>query len=105
MSDEPFERHFAALRDRFSTRLCAYREQLDRARTDFVNGAGPESIRELKRISHELAGASGVFGFAELGEAALALERAADAALQDGRERKAVIAPLRQLMRELALSV
>ena len=105
MNQDAFESHFAALRDRFTTRLSGYRERLSRARASFVSHADPDSVAELKRISHELAGAAGVFGFPEIGDAALVLERAADAVLQDGEDRAAVIAPLRQLIREVELSL
>ena len=105
MNEDSFETHFAALRDRFSTRLSGYRERLNRARVSFVSSADHDAILELKRISHELAGAAGVFGFPEIGDAALILERAAEAVLDGGQDRTAIIAPLRQLIREVELSL
>ena len=105
MNDESFEAHFAALRDRFSARLSAYQDRLKQARASFVNTSDHAAVLELKRISHELAGAAGMFGFSDLGEAALILERAADSVLEDGEDRTTIIAPLRQLMREVELSV
>jgi HPt (histidine-containing phosphotransfer) domain-containing protein len=105
MNEDSFDTHFAALRDRFSMRLSGYQERLNRARASFVHNADPDAILELKRISHELAGAAGVFGFPEIGDAALTLERAAEAVLQAGHDRTAIIAPLRQLLREVELSL
>jgi hypothetical protein len=105
MSAESFETRFASLRERFSTRLSAYQSQLRMARMRFVSGSGDDGIRDLKRISHELAGAAGAFDFVEIGEAALALERAADDVLLRVRDRNAIIAPLRELMREIDLTV
>jgi HPt (histidine-containing phosphotransfer) domain-containing protein len=101
MSDHSFETHFAGLRDRFSTRLYDYQEMLHRARTSFVRTPGHEAVRDLKRISHELAGAAGTFGFPEIGDAALALEQACDAVLEEVQDCTAILAPLRRLVREL----
>jgi hypothetical protein len=105
MSAEPFETQFAVLRERFSTRLSAYQKRLRAARMNFVSGNGDAGIHDLKRISHELAGAAGAFDFVEIGEAALALEQAADDALAGIRDRNAIIAPLRELMREIDLAI
>ena len=105
MSAEPFEAHFAVLRERFSIRLSSYQKRLGNARMTFVSGRDDDGILELKRISHELAGAAGAFDFLDIGEAALALERAADDVLLRVQDRNAIIAPLRALMREIDLSI
>src|SRR4029453_12440329 len=78
MTDDHFERQFAALRDRFRVRLVDYRELLVDAQNLYVSSRDNEVVRRVKRIAHELAGASGTFGFPDLGELAADLEAAAD---------------------------
>jgi HPt (histidine-containing phosphotransfer) domain-containing protein len=105
MTDDHFERQFAALRDRFRVRLVDYRELLVDAQNLYVSSRDNEVVRRVKRIAHELAGASGTFGFPDLGELAADLEAAADSVLQGRKERNAVAPPLRQLLRELELTL
>jgi HPt (histidine-containing phosphotransfer) domain-containing protein len=102
--DEEFERHFAALREKFRERLPDYHSDLVRARSGFL-GSGEEGVRDIRRVAHTLAGAAGTFGFPEIGEAAVEVETSADAVLSGAEGREAVIGPLRQLIKELELSL
>lgn len=64
---EEFERRMAALRDRF----------VERARADAAalrTAAAKADRAALRQIAHGLAGNAGLFGHAELGQAARALE-------------------------------
>lgn len=104
-SEDDFEMQLGALRERFRERLVIYHDRLIEARNHFALSADDDVLRKLKAISHELAGAGGTFGYAELSDMAAELEAAADLALQDAQARGQVIAPLRQLIREVELTL
>lgn len=104
MEDESEDEHFAALRETFRARLPGYHESLVAAQRAFLT-SGDEGVRDLRKIAHTLAGAAGTFGFPEIGEIALDLEQAADAALAGEGTRADLIGPLRQLIREIDLSL
>lgn len=103
--DTEFEAHFAALRERFQARLASYRERLVEGRNAFAVSTGDDTIRRLRGVAHELAGSSGSFGFAEIGELAALLEEAADRVLAGSDAPACMIVPLRQLIREVELSL
>jgi hypothetical protein len=103
--DDEFEAHLGLLRERFRERLSEYRDRLVEARNLYARSADGDVIRRLKAISHELAGAGGTFGYPELSDLAAELEAAADLALQDTGTRGEVVAPLRQLIREIELTL
>lgn len=104
MSDEAPEAHFAALRDRFAARIPSYGDRLRQARGRFANDGGQAVVLELKTLSHELAGTAGMFGFPDITEAALTLEKAVDTVLTDGCDPAGIIMPLRELIREVELA-
>ena len=102
--DEDFEATFASLRETFRANLSDYHASLARVRSAFHN-SGDDGVRDLKSLAHSLAGSAGTFGFPEIGEVAFEVEAAADAALAREDSREAVIGPLRQLIREIELSL
>jgi HPt (histidine-containing phosphotransfer) domain-containing protein len=105
MTDEKeFEEHFGRLRESFRARLPDYQASLVKARSGFI-ASGADGVREIRKVAHTLAGAAGTFGFPEIGEVALEVEVAADAVLSGEDTREAVIGPLRQLIREIELSL
>jgi HPt (histidine-containing phosphotransfer) domain-containing protein len=105
MNDEELETHFARLRDRFRLRLSTYRDRLVEARNDYVARADEQVVRRMRSIAHELAGAGGTFGYPDLSEFAAELETAADSVLYGQEQPVVVAAPLRQLLRELELTL
>jgi HPt (histidine-containing phosphotransfer) domain-containing protein len=106
MSNEhEFEAQLGILREKFRERLVVYRDRLVEARNLYTQSADDEVIRKLKTISHELAGAGGTFGYPELSDLAAELEDATDGVLRGEEARNSVIAPLRQLIREVELSL
>ena len=106
MTDEhEFESQLGMLREKFRERLASYRDRLIEARNLYAHTADDEVIRKLKSISHELAGAGGTFGYPDLSELAAELETAADLVLQGQETRDTVVVPLRQLIREVELTL
>ena len=103
--DAAIEAQSGALRERFRNRLESYRERLLVVRNEIALASGADSIRRLKTLAHELAGSAGSLGFAEIGETAAALEQAADRVLDGSDEPAIVIMPMRQLIREVELSL
>jgi HPt (histidine-containing phosphotransfer) domain-containing protein len=102
--DEEFEQQMAGLRETFRSRLPDYHANLVRARSAFIS-SGEEGVRELRKMAHALAGAAGTFGFPEIGDVAMEVEATADAVLSGDESREAVIGPLRQLIKEVELSL
>ena len=66
---------FAALRTAFVMRADKEKVELSRLQALLATQAAPQpALAEIRAISHSLAGAAGIFGFAELSEAASVLE-------------------------------
>jgi chemotaxis protein histidine kinase CheA len=103
--DDDFELQLGLLREKFRARLSVYRDRLAEARSLYTQGQGEEAVRRLRAVAHELAGAGGTFGYGELSDLATELEAAADLALRGNAPLDGVVAPLRQLMREIDLSL
>jgi signal transduction histidine kinase len=73
------------LRDNFRKRIRLEAIVLARYRSCIANGtASTASLAGIRTIAHGLAGAGGVFGFNEIGEAAASLERTVILALEAG---------------------
>jgi periplasmic divalent cation tolerance protein len=105
MSDDAeYADHLAALRETFRSRLPDYHASFVKARSSFLT-SGEEGLSELRRLAHTIAGAAGTFGFPEISETALEVEVACDAALAGEEPREAATGPLRQLIREIELSL
>jgi CheY-like chemotaxis protein len=77
--DEPeTDPHLDQLRERFKTRLGEQLGQLEAMRGELASARDSETtIQQIKALAHMLAGSSGAFGFALIGEVALALEEVA----------------------------
>ena len=69
------EARFAALKRRFRDRTTTDSEALERIAADLERGepAAP-LVAEIRRISHSLSGAGGIFGFAGISMCAAELE-------------------------------
>jgi HPt (histidine-containing phosphotransfer) domain-containing protein len=106
MTDDPgLDAQLDTLREKFRGRLPSYRERLALVRAAFTSSNDNEAVRQIKGLAHELAGASSTFGYTEIGEIAAELEGIADRILEGAEERNAVIAPLRQLVREIEFTL
>ncbi len=106
MTDDPeFEAHLASLRERFQGGLPAYRDRLATLRNALAAETGDDTVRQLRKVAHELVGSASMFGFEEIGEQAALLEEAADRVLDRSEPATAVFAPLRQLLREIELGL
>jgi HPt (histidine-containing phosphotransfer) domain-containing protein len=93
-----FEAHFAMVRERFRTRLAGRLAALQAASRDRAEAPQDEGVlATIKRLAHDLAGAAGTFGFAELGEVAATLERVVMQALLSPEEEQEVALPLEAL--------
>ena len=101
--DADFDAQLASLRETFRARLPEYHAGLVKARSEFLT-SGEEGLRQIRRLAHTLAGAAGTFGFQEITDLALDLEATVDASLA-GEPREAVTTPMRQLIREIELSL
>ena len=74
MSDT-YHNRLASLRQRFQDRATAESETLQQIVLDLERGAPAAQLeREIRRITHSLAGAAGTFGFAGISARAVALE-------------------------------
>jgi CheY-like chemotaxis protein len=72
-------------------------------------GAAPETLKQIRRIAHGLAGAAGVFGLSQISNAAAALEDATIAKLAGSGTQETVASAIERLLvsvgNELASSV
>jgi HPt (histidine-containing phosphotransfer) domain-containing protein len=92
------EAHFEMVRERFRTRLAGRLAALQAASRDRTEAPSDEGVlATIKRLAHDLAGAAGTFGFAELGEVAATLERAVMRALLSPEEEQEIALPLEAL--------
>lgn len=74
----PALRGLAGLRSEFLQRAGQHAATLSRHRSALMHeAASPAVLAEIVDIAHRLAGASGIYGFPEIGDAAAALEVAA----------------------------
>ena len=85
------ESGMARLRQRFLDSTVRQADTLDRL-------AAEGDLAGIRHIAHGLAGVAGMFGFPALGEMALAVDEADDAALVAGAER--LVVALRSLDQE-----
>lgn len=86
-----FDKRFEALRQRFVGAAEAEAHLLERSLAE-------QDVPEIRRVAHGLAGRSGMFGYRELGEIALAVEEAEGPSVFDECPR--LIQALRQLDQE-----
>jgi CheY-like chemotaxis protein len=74
---QPAEDRLGALRGAFLRRVKEDADALMKHRSAFKNGRPPSAtLIGMRDIAHGLAGAGGIFGFSEIGDAAAALEEA-----------------------------
>jgi CheY-like chemotaxis protein len=64
----------SALRGVFMRRVKSDTAMLIRWRTSLATGADPDSLSQIRRIAHGLAGAAGLFGLSQIGDDAAAVE-------------------------------
>ena len=97
----------AALGGAFRTRLARDREALggEYAALAGADVDAPASLKRIELAAHKLHGTAAMFGYAELGEAAGRLERAAREALQAGAGAQAAHAALARAHAGLATEI
>jgi CheY-like chemotaxis protein len=72
----------SALRGVFKRRIKSDAALLLPWRTSLAASADPDTLREIRRIAHSLAGAAGLFGLSQIGDDAAAIEDAVIAKLR-----------------------
>jgi CheY-like chemotaxis protein len=91
------------LRSAFLLRVARDATLLEQDRLALQQGPRPPAtIEQIKRTAHSLAGAGGIYGFAELSDTAAALEDAALAELADGTASEQTDRALDQLLRKIS---
>lgn len=88
----------SALRGIFMRRVQSDTAKLMPWRRSLAKGADPNVLSQIRRIAHGLAGAAGVFGLSQIGDAAAALEDAVIAKLDGAGTWDNITAALEQLL-------
>lgn len=85
-SDAKFAEKFETLRKAYAGRLDERLKEMEGHRDALASASGRdgETVEHILRAAHKLAGNAATFGFAELGEAAAALETVCEGAGNDG---------------------